>query len=125
MKKKLSSRQFDIMNILWKSNKPMLASEILNCNSELNINTVQSTLKSLISKGFIKISGVTYSGTVLARTYCPLISKEEYLQNLYNELGMSSDTNSLLISLIKQETSLEKLNELENILIETKKKLED
>lgn len=122
MQKKLSERQFDIMTILWNSDKPMLASEILNSNPELNINTVQSVLKSLVSKNYIEIAGIIYSGTVLARTYQPLIHKEEYLQNLYSELE-NPNSHSILVSLIQKETDIDKLNELEQIINSAKERL--
>lgn len=124
MKKKLSTRQFDIMNILWNTNKPLLASEIVNSNHELTINTVQSALKGLTQKNYVKVAGITHSGKVLARLYEPIITKEDYLQDLYQELETSTTSNFVLASLIKQENDIDKLNELENIILERKERLE-
>lgn len=46
----LTGRQLDVMQILWASEKPLIASEILKRNETLNIHTVQSVLKSLVEK---------------------------------------------------------------------------
>ena len=51
--KRLSKRQYEIICIMWETNKPMLASEIVNAKDEQNINTVQSALKDLIEKVYI------------------------------------------------------------------------
>ena len=84
--KKLSKRQYEIMCIMWNADRPLLASEIVKSRDDLNINTVQSSLKSLVEKEYIEVADITHSRTVLARTYQPLVSKELYLQEMCSEL---------------------------------------
>ena len=82
---RLSKRQYEIMQIMWETNRPMLASEIVNVKDELNINTVQSALKAMLEKKYIEVAEITHSRTVLARTYRPIVSKESYLKEICDE----------------------------------------
>ena len=82
MKKKeefaLSRRELDVMNVLWAEGKPLIASDIPERQPELSINTVQSVLKKLLQRGFIEVADIVQSGTVLSRSYVPVIKPEEY-----------------------------------------------
>ena len=77
----LSKRELDIMNVLWEAGKPMIASEIPGVEPSLSINTVQSVLKKLRVRGFIEVAEIVHSGTVLTRSYRPLITPEDYAMN--------------------------------------------
>ena len=46
---KLTGREMDIMNILWNSQKPLIASEIAEYRSDLTINTVQAVIRKLLN----------------------------------------------------------------------------
>ncbi len=48
MKKHLSSREFDIMCILWNSDKALTASEVLEQDSSFKTVTVQTCMKKLL-----------------------------------------------------------------------------
>ncbi len=74
----LSKRELDVMNVLWAEDKPLIASEIPERQPELSINTVQSVLKKLLQRGFIEVAQIVQSGTVLSRSYVPVITPEEY-----------------------------------------------
>lgn len=74
----LSRRELDIMNVLWAEGKPLKASDIPDRKPELSINTVQSVLKKLLQRGFIEVAEIVQSGTVLSRSYAPVIKPEEY-----------------------------------------------
>ena len=43
---KLTSREVDIMNILWASEKPLIASEIADSRPDLTVNTVQAVFEN-------------------------------------------------------------------------------
>lgn len=66
------------MNVLWAQGKPLIASEIPEKQPELSINTAQSVLKNLLRRGFIEVAEIVQSGTVLSRSYAPVITPEEY-----------------------------------------------
>ena len=72
----LSRRELDIMNVLWAEGKPLKASDFPDKKSELSINTVQSVLKKLLQRGFIEVAEIVQSGTVLSRSYAPVIKPD-------------------------------------------------
>ncbi|MGF0031378.1 BlaI/MecI/CopY family transcriptional regulator [Bariatricus sp. SGI.154] len=124
MKKRFTKKQLEIMKILWNSDKPLIASDIVKQNETLNINTVQACLRSLVANKSIEVTDIVYSGTVLTRRYAPLISKEEYLDNTYKDILGKGQTFSLIASLIDSETSLSELEELEKIIAQKKQDIE-
>lgn len=75
--KGLTKRQEDVMNILWDAKEPIIASEIVKTGTDLNINTVQAALRSLIKKNYIEVAEIVYSGTVLTRSYRAIVKREE------------------------------------------------
>lgn len=111
------------MHILWEANRPMLASEIVNAKEELNINTVQSALKAMIEKGYIKVAEITHSRTVFARTYRPVVSKEAYLKEVCDEFGSNLGSCGIFAALIEQEEDIRKLDELEKLIVKAKERL--
>lgn len=74
----LTGREKDILTILWRANKGMIASEITKELDDLTINTVQAVLKKLMKRNLIKIDQIVYSGTVLTRSYVPTLSEQEF-----------------------------------------------
>ena len=75
---KLTSREIDILNILWENEKPLIASEIADARSDLTINTVQAVLRKLLKYQLVEVADIVYSGTVLSRSYRPTITSEEF-----------------------------------------------
>ena len=123
--KKLSKRQYEIMCSMWNADRPLLASEIVKSRDDLNINTVQSSLKSLVEKEYIEVADITHSRTVLARTYQPLVSKELYLQEMCSELDDDLGAWGIVAALAEQETDIRKLDKLEKLIAAAKKKLQE
>ncbi|MGN1166608.1 MAG: BlaI/MecI/CopY family transcriptional regulator [Lachnospiraceae bacterium] len=113
MKKKLSKQQLEVMKILWDNDTPLVASDIVKKKDSLNINTVQACLRVLVKTGIIEVAGIVYSGTVLTRSYRPLISKDEYLNETYKDIVGDFSNLSFIASLISKETDA---NELDNII---------
>ena len=58
---KLTSREVDIMNILWTSGKPLIASEIADCRPDLTINTVQAVLRKLLKYQLVEVADIVYT----------------------------------------------------------------
>ena len=51
--KKLTQSQLHIMKILWNEKKPMIASDFVQLDPSLNLNSVQSALRK---KNYIEVS---------------------------------------------------------------------
>lgn len=91
----------------------------------LNINTVQSCLKVLLKENLIEVADIVYSGTVLSRSYRPLISRDEYFNTEYKDIIGTSSTSSLIAAFIKEEQDASELERLEQIIQERKKEIEE
>jgi predicted transcriptional regulator len=128
---KLTSREVDIMNILWASEKPLIASEIADSRLDLTVNTVQAVLRKLLKYQLIEVADIVYSGTVLSRSYRPTITSEEFaLHEVTSDYLAFQKTLSkpLLVSaLLDTEKdpvkTRETIDELQKMLDEYKKKL--
>lgn len=125
MKKRFTKKELEIMKILWNSESPMIASEIANANITLNINTVHACLRSLSKKDAIKVANIVYSGTVLTRSYTPIVTSEEYFGDLYNDILGKKKENLLIRSLIDTQTDMTELENLERIIAQKKKELSE
>lgn len=68
---KITIREKDILEVLWKSITPLLASNIPKINPSLSISSVQLSLRNLLSKNIIEVAGIVYSGTVLSALLTP------------------------------------------------------
>lgn len=123
MKKQFTKKQLEVMKILWNSKTPLTASDIVNQNDTLNINTVQACLRSLVASNSIEVADIVYSGTVLTRSYTPLVSKEEYFSTSYRDIVGKGQTVSLVASLIDSSASLSEIEELETLIAQKKKEL--
>lgn len=122
----LTEREMDVMKILWNSRKPLVASEIAKKEESLSNNTVQSVLRKLMAKKYIEVADIVYSGTVLTRSYKPVVSKKDLIiEQFINQFNKSEDSipiPSLVGTLLKHEKNeKETIEKLEKILEERKK----
>lgn len=123
----LSRRELEVMNVLWAEGKPLIASEIPERQPELSLNTVQGVLKKLLQRGFIEVAQIVQSGTVLSRSYAPLVTPEEYAVKYVTSEIFPLDKleskmryfNTLFDSIGDDEELLE---ELEKVIKERKQK---
>ena len=129
---KLTSREIDILNILWENEKPLIASEIADARSDLTINTVQAVLRKLLKYQLVEVADIVYSGTVLSRSYRPTITSEEFaVQELTSDYLAFQKTVSkpLLVSVLLDTEedpvkARETIDELQQMLDAYKKELE-
>jgi len=78
----LNPRELDVLNILWKSEDAMMATDIVNAGEGLTQSTVTAVLRKLLKDDLVEVVGITHSGRVLSRTYRPTEnSREVILQN--------------------------------------------
>lgn len=119
---KISEREKDVMAVLWRYGKNLTASDISKKGNKLSINTVQVALRNLMKKEYIKVADIVYSGTVLTRSYVPIISAEQYAANQLQALRLNSLNFSTLnfIDHLPKDDKSEILNDLENIIKQKK-----
>lgn len=116
---RLTKRESQIMNVLWNSDTPLSAHDILVIAPELSRNTIQIVLKKLQTIGFIEVAGFGYNKNALTRTFKPIISQSDYIQSSLTE----GTSYALAMSFIKQTDNTEMLDQLEEMILEKKKEL--
>lgn len=122
--KGLTKRQEDVMNILWDAKKPIIASEIVKTGIDLNINTVQAALRSLIKKNYIEVAEIVYSGTVLTRSYRAIVKREEVPNETANEIRKALREEDVFARYIDEFDDSVLLAKLETIIEAKRKELE-
>lgn len=123
----LSSREQEILAVLWAATEPLNASGIVKI-TPLSINTVQAVLKKLLDRGLIEVADITYSGTVLSRRYRTTVSQNAYtikrFLTHFRKTNGDFSTPMIITALLKEEENEEDLlEELETMLEERKKNL--
>lgn len=126
----LTKRDLDVMNILWDSDTPKTAALIVKAKPELTMNTVQAVLRKLLKSKLIEVAEIVYSGTVLTRSYSPIVSQEDFLVHKmtseYKSLSKKISKVSILSALLETEEDPEKVDrdiaELQNLLDDYNKK---
>lgn len=122
--KGLTKRQEDVMNILWDAKEPIIASEIVKTGTDLNINTVQAALRSLIKKNYIEVAEIVYSGTVLTRSYRAIVKREEVHNETANEIRKALREEDVFARYIDEFDDSVLLAKLETIIEAKRKELE-
>lgn len=122
--KKLTQSQLNIMKTLWAENKAMIASDFVQLDPSLNLNSVQSSLRSLFKKNYIEVSDIVYSGKVLTRSYVPTISADEYATENINGIVNNLLSSNILLHYVETENDIETIIQLQQKLEERKKFLE-
>lgn len=124
----LSKRELDVMNVFWSKEGSVIASDIPKVNQTLSINTVQAVIKKLISKNYLKVDEIVYSGTVLTRSYLPVVSAEEYAKrqiktdaSFLSKYANKLEVISALLDAEEDEAKL--IADVEALLEKRKKKL--
>jgi len=125
---KLTDREMDILNILWSTGKPLIASEIAHSKDSLTINTVQVVLRNLLKKKLVEVADIVYSGTVLSRSYQPTVDAKDFTLHQFvtefKNLNNSITTPKLVATLLEHEKNEEStIAELEKVLEERKRLL--
>lgn len=122
----MNPRELDVLNILWKSEGPLMATDIVNAGEGLTQSTVTAVLRKLLHANLVEVVGVTHSGKVLSRTYRPTAeSKTAILDSFtenYNYFKNVIDKVSLFSALLKSDSSKE---EMKKDIVDMKKMLND
>ncbi len=111
----LTKRDLEVMTILWSGEGSKTASLIVKDNPELTMNTVQAVLRKLLKDKLIKVADIVYSGTVLTRSYEPMVSQEKFwIQKLvadYQEISNKVSKADIIAALLDTSKNTEKIKE--------------
>lgn len=111
--KRLTNKQLEVMEVLWDSDEPLKASDIVERNKNININTAQAALKTLLKLNYVRVADIVYSGTVLCRCFAPAIDERDYLNSV---LSTNSRGLSVISALIGETADEEMLDELQKMI---------
>ena len=92
--------------------------------TDLNINTVQAALRSLIKKNYIEVAEIVYSGTVLTRSYRAIVKREEVTKETANEIRKALREEDVFARYINEFDDPILLAKLETIIEAKRKELE-
>lgn len=118
----LKGKRYDIMDVLWKEEKPLSAFEINELYPDLKMPTIRRCLELLLKEKLIKVAGTSMNGKVYARNYTPLLSREEYLKG--NAQSRKISAVEMMTALLADDgLDAEILNELQMLLDKKKAEL--
>lgn len=107
------------MEILWANGLEMSANDIRLASEGLSIYTIQQALQYLLSIGFVEVSGIGKNKKAITRLYKPIVTESEYVSSF-----IKPDTFAqIATNFIKNNESLESLNDLEDLIKKKKKDL--
>ncbi|MDD3184014.1 MAG: BlaI/MecI/CopY family transcriptional regulator [Anaerostipes sp.] len=124
-KKKLTKKQLETMKIFWSSSNPLTASDIVERNPSLNINTVRATIKFLLDNNYIKADDVVLKNKSLTRTYSPTITADEYVVSTFSKSSKTLFSTAIVSNLVSQENDLTKIKELKAIIEQREQELKE
>lgn len=116
---KLTKRESDIMEVLWKNEKEMSANDILRASEGMSIYTIQQVLQRLLAYGFIEVASIGRNKKSLMRLYRPAVSEMKY----YSSFMSSKTTSELAVNFIAESEDLEVLKQLEELIKRKEKEL--
>lgn len=119
--KVLSTREIQIMNILWSSDKPMSANQIAEESDDMSVFSVQQVLQRLLKNEIIKVAEIGYSNTVLTRFYVSVLTQAEYVQFLLGDSNLN--LYKITSFFIENNTDKNTLQDLKKQIVERQKKL--
>ena len=123
---KITNRELEILQLLWHTDRPLIASEIAALKPDLTINTVQAVLRNLLKYKYIEVAEIVYSGTVLTRSYRPVITEQDFgvcqiINDFHSFEGLS--VPHLVAGLLNEPSTEEDISELEAMIAEQKELL--
>ena len=110
--KRLTNKQLEVMEVLWDADEPLKASDIVDRHKNININTAQAALKTLLKYNYVRVADIVYSGTVLCRCFAPAIDEREYLSSVLSSKPRGLSVISALISENADEAMLDELQKM-------------
>ena len=99
---------------------------IATLKPDLTINTVQAVLRNLLKYKYIEVADIVYSGTVLTRSYRPLITEQDFgvsqvIRDFHSFEGLS--VPHLVAGLLNEPITADEISELETMIAQQKERL--
>lgn len=124
----LTKNEIEIMDVLWKEDRPLSRGEILSLSEDKTWmdSSVHILLNSMLKKGAIREAGFVKCGKTCGRVYEAALSCEEYYASTFDSTKKKPSFPKLMSAFIASEgIDRETIEELEKILKNEKSALED
>ncbi len=121
----LTNKEYQIMKILWNSEKPLLVSDILAKAENIAENSLHPMINSLIKKNYIKIVGNVKVSKTNSRLYAANISIDEYAAKQLNEIFDSANKTPDISNVLMYFSKHNKKKKNENLINELQKFIDD
>ncbi len=124
---KLTKSELEIMNVLWKAERPLTRSDILTLseNKSWKDNSIHILLNGLLKKEAIREDGFARSGKVWGRLYASNISIDDYYEeNVFSQSGADAIPLLFAAMLKRQDLTLEMVEQMRGLLDAKQKELE-
>lgn len=120
----LSKNEFEIMSLLWKENKPLSRTEIIELSPDKTWkpSSIHILLNSLLEKEAIQVDGFVRTGKNYGRTYSVALTQEEYAtmqftQNMPSNTNQNENLADFIVALIqKEDIDKEVLNKVQEAI---------
>ena len=125
----LSEREMNVMQVLWKYEKPMTVTEIVESEKELTTPTVHTVLRKWLDKGYVQVIDTVQTGKVFARRYKAKKTQDEEIEEkiekcMKNSRNPMSFVNTITAALLNGAVDEESvIDELERIVQKRKKEI--
>ena len=120
----LSKNEFEIISLLWKENKPLSRTEIIELSPDKTWkpSSIHILLNSLLEKEAIQVDGFVRTGKNYGRTYSAALTQEEYAtmqftQNMPSNTNQNENLADFIAALIqKEDIDKEVLNKVQEAI---------
>lgn len=116
----LTDNELEIMEVMWKINKPLSRAEILDLTPDRSWSksSIHILLNKLLEKGAIEVDGFVRTNKNYGRTYSPLITQDEYILSTFNQIKQSSYYKSKSSAVTSIFAALIQDNDIDNKLLD-------
>lgn len=87
----LTKKEYQIMKVLWNSDRPLLVSEIAERVESVAVHSLHPLIKKLIDKGYIKTMGFMMVCKAQSRLYAPALTIDEHAALQVKDLAKISE----------------------------------
>lgn len=90
----LTTREEELLNILWEMNEPLTAGEMverLEADGWITV-TLFKAVRTLSDMGYLKVVGLEKSAKSYARKFVPALTKAEYYTEVMMKRGLDSSS---------------------------------
>ena len=127
MNNMLTKSELEIMELMWKEDKPLTSTEIIELSTDRSWKKsyVHLLINSLLEKEMIEVAGFVKTTKNYARTFKVRVSKEEYSINQFTTMQSfdENDIPKIVSALIEKIDNVDVLNKLSKIVRDRKVEL--